>query len=83
MNYSHQSEFLSRGSETENKGHRTVFKLFYSKFTKGLKIKKRVPDKIFNKLQSDPEFRNIPQPMVCWKNPRSLRSYFVKSKIRD
>ena len=83
INYSLRSEFLSRASQTEDKGHGTVFKLFYSKFTKGLKIKKRVLDEIFNKLQGDPELRHIPRPMVCWKNHRSLRSYLVKSRIKD
>ena len=83
IDYSRRSEFLNKNPQNKGKGHGTVFKLFFSKFAKRLKLKKRVLDEIYNKLQNDAELRHIPRPIVCWKNPRSLRSYLVRSRIRN
>ena len=71
---SRRSEFLNKNLQKEGKGHGTIFKLFYSKFAKRLKLKKGVLDVIYNKLQNDAEFRHIPRPIVSNFCTRSFKN---------
>ena len=80
ITYSMRSSLLHAPSKRNamDKGNPLVLKLYFSKYTKSLKLGKTLIPSIHELLKDDPELCHLPKPMICWRNPRNLRS---KNKV--
>lgn len=56
------------------------FKLDYSTYTRALDLGATLNPKLNMLLQQVPELKFLPRPIICWRNPRNLKTYLVKSK---
>ena len=83
ITYSMRSSLLHAPSKRSamDKGNPLVLKLYFSKYTKSLKLGKTLIPSIHELLKDDPELCHLPKPMICWRNPRNLRSYLVRTRF--
>ena len=78
VTYANRNSLLSKRTNTSK--NVIVFKLVYSKFTLNLKIKTLLK-RLHQSLLKDPLLSHIPKPIICWLNPKNLRSLLVRKNI--
>lgn len=83
FSYDLKTTLLRQQSNRNVAGKRAplVFKLDYSSYTRALDLGASLNPTLHLLLQQVPELKFLPRPMICWRNPRNLKSYLVKSKV--
>ena len=82
VKYSMRNTLLLQKTNADNNKNPLVLKIFYSEYTRTLGLTKTLAQ-LYKEFEKDVELRHLPRPMVCWRNPRNLRSHLVSSRIKS